>query len=191
VSFCAQSSDVETLAWLVDRKRAQYAATGARDHFAPADRRALLSLLLDAHEPGCAGMLSTLHFGDTLVAAHFGIRSEQVLHWWFPVYDPDFACFSPGWIMLRELMMCAPSLGLARIDLGRGDDEYKRRARTEAVEVAAGLVTASAVRKAGRQMRSATVTAAKASPLAPALRRAVHGLRTRRIRERPETGAGH
>ena len=92
-------------------------------------------------------MLSTLHFGDTLVAAHFGLRSGTVLHWWFPVYDPAFAGFAPGWIMLRELAMAAPELGLDRIDLGRGDDEYKRRARTGEIEVAAGDVTGSAVRR--------------------------------------------
>jgi len=179
VTFRAQSSDAGALAWLVDRKRDQYAATGARDHFAPEGRRALLSLLLDTQEPGCAGLLSTLHFGDTLVAAHFGIRSRSVLHWWFPVYDPAFAGFAPGWIMLRELAIAAPDLGLDRIDLGRGDDEYKRRARTGAVEVAAGAVTRGAARRVGHRARSSAVAAAKASPVAPLLRRAVHARRRR------------
>jgi CelD/BcsL family acetyltransferase involved in cellulose biosynthesis len=179
VTFCAQSSDTEALDWLVARKREQYAATGARDHFASEDRRALLPLLLDTHEPGCEGILSTLHFGETLVAAHFGIRSRSVLHWWFPVYDPTFANFAPGWIMLRELAMAAPELGLERIDLGRGDDEYKRRARTGEVEVAAGKVTGSAVRRVGHRARSSAVAAAKASPVAPLLRRAVHARRRR------------
>lgn len=179
VTFRAQSSDAEALAWLIDRKREQYAATGARDHFASPDRRALLSLLLDVHEPGCEGIMSTLHFGDTLVAAHFGIRSRTVLHWWFPVYDPAFASFAPGWILLRELAMVAPELGFERIDLGRGDDEYKRRARTGEVEVAAGAIAGSAVRRAGHSARRTAVTAAKASPLAPLLRRVVHARRRR------------
>jgi CelD/BcsL family acetyltransferase involved in cellulose biosynthesis len=179
VTFCAQSSDAEALAWLIDRKREQYAATGARDHFASADRRALLPLLLDSHEPGCEGILSTLHFGDTLVAAHFGIRSRSALHWWFPVYDPAFASYATGWIMLRELAMVAPELGFERIDLGRGDDEYKRRARTGEVEVAAGAVTGSALRRAGHTAHRRALTAAKASPLAPLLRRAVHARRRR------------
>jgi CelD/BcsL family acetyltransferase involved in cellulose biosynthesis len=184
VTFRAQSSDPQALAWLVERKREQYAATGARDHFAPADRRALLSLLLDTHEPGCEGILSTLHFGDTLVAAHFGIRSRHVLHWWFPVYDPAFGGFAPGWILLRELAMAAPELGIERIDLGRGDDEYKRRARTGEVEVSAGSVTRTTARRVGHRARIAAVNAAKASPLAPLLRRAVHAQRRRQVGER-------
>jgi len=192
VTFCAQSSDAEALAWLIDRKREQYAATGARDHFASEDRRALLSLLLDTHEPGCEGILSTLHFGDVLVAAHFGIRSQRALHWWFPVYDPAFANYATGWIMLRELAMVAPELGFERIDLGRGDDEYKRRARTGEVEVAAGATVGTPARRVGHKARRAAVTAAKASPLAPLLRRAVHSRRRRQAdaRSRTTTASG-
>jgi CelD/BcsL family acetyltransferase involved in cellulose biosynthesis len=177
VRFCAQSADLDALSWLIDRKREQYAATGALDYFALPGRRSLLRLLLDTHERGCEGVLSTLCFGDTLVAAHFGIRAARVLHWWFPVYDPGFGRFAPGWIMLRELAMAAPELGLERIDLGRGDDEYKRRARTGEVEVSAGAVTNNAVRLAGHRARRAAVTAVKASPLAPLLRHAVHARR--------------
>ena len=179
VTFRAASTDRAALAWLIERKREQYAATGARDHFALPHRRALLSLLLDTAEPGCAGILSTLHFGDTLVAAHLGIRSETVLHWWFPVYDPAYARFAPGWILLRELALAAPGLGLERIDLGRGDDEYKRRAMTGEVRVGAGVVTGSAVRRAGHRARRMAVSTAKSSPLAPLLRRAVHARRRR------------
>jgi CelD/BcsL family acetyltransferase involved in cellulose biosynthesis len=187
LTFRAESSDDQALAWLVDRKREQYAATGARDHFASGDRRALLSLLLDTHEPGCEGILSTVRFGETLVAAHFGIRTRSVLHWWFPVYDPAYAALAPGWILLRELALAAPELGLERIDLGRGDDEYKRRARTGEVEVAAGSVMSSVGRRLRHQARIAAVDAVKGSPLAPVLRRAAHARRRRQADVRSST----
>ena len=108
VRFVAESTSTDALEWLVERKRAQYAATGARDYFAREERRILLARLLDSSAPGCSGILSTLHVGDALVAAHFGIRSEGVLHWWFPVYDPQWSRLAPGWILLRELRMVAP-----------------------------------------------------------------------------------
>src|SRR5258707_3012366 len=50
--------------------------------------RSLMSRLLHTRDPAFAGILSTVHIGDDLVAAHFGIRADGVLHWWFPVYDP-------------------------------------------------------------------------------------------------------
>lgn len=184
VTFRARSADADALAWLVERKREQYAATGARDHLAVPHHRALLTLLLGTEEPGCSGLLSTLHVGDALVAAHLGIRSQRVLHWWFPVYDPSFAGLAPGWILLRELAMAAPDLGLDRIDLGRGDDEYKRRARTGEVEVAAGAVVGSVARVVGHRTRRAVVDRAKASSFAPLLRRAVHARRRRQAARR-------
>lgn len=179
VRFSVHSSDTAALAWLVERKREQYAATGARDYFADPRHRNLLRLLMDTQGSGCAGMLSTLRMGDHLVAAHFGIRSQHVLHWWFPVYAPAFAAYVPGWIMLRELALAAPDLGLERIDLGRGDDEYKRRARTGEVQVAVGLVTGTEMRRVARRARRTAVNAAKASPMAPMLRRVVHAHRGR------------
>ncbi len=65
--------------------------------------------------------------------------------------------------------MAAPELGLTRIDLGRGDDEYKRRARTGETEVAAGVVTSSAVLSAAHRARRAAAAAAKALRSRPSL----------------------
>ncbi|MEO3889274.1 GNAT family N-acetyltransferase [Nonomuraea sp. B5E05] len=146
--FAAASSDARALARVVELKRAQYAATGAKDYFAEPDRVRLLDGLLRARDPGFRGVLSTLHAGEHLLAAHFGLRSGGVLHWWFPVYDPAFARLSPGWILLRELVAAAPALGVARIDLGRGEDEYKRRAKTGESVVCQGVVTRNPVRRA-------------------------------------------
>ncbi|MFI6502166.1 GNAT family N-acetyltransferase [Nonomuraea typhae] len=150
VRFAADSLDEGALARVIELKRAQYAATGARDYFAEPDRTDLLKLLLHTREPDFAGILSTLHAGPHLLAAHFGMRAGGVLHWWFPVYDPAHAKLAPGWILLRELVLAAPSLGIERIDLGRGDDEYKRRAKTGETTVGQGLVTRNPVRRAAR-----------------------------------------
>ncbi|WP_327108461.1 GNAT family N-acetyltransferase [Nonomuraea glycinis] len=148
VRFVADSADPEALARVIALKRAQYAATGARDYFAEPDRARLLESLLRTRDGSFGGMLSTLHAGPRLLAAHFGLRAGGVLHWWFPVYDPEFARLSPGWILLRELVGAAPALGISRIDLGRGEDEYKRRAKTGQTQVGQGLVTRNPVRRA-------------------------------------------
>src|SRR5262249_13648698 len=126
-----------------------------------------------------AGVLSTLYSGDALVAAHFGIRSGPVLHWWFPVYDPQFSALAPGWMLLRELVLVAPELGVDRIDLGRGDDEYKRRAKTGEILVAQGVVTRSPALRMLRRVNTSMVGAVKSTPLAPTLRRVARRLRTR------------
>jgi CelD/BcsL family acetyltransferase involved in cellulose biosynthesis len=93
-----------------------------------------------------------------------------VLHWWFPVYDKKFGVLSPGWILLREVVMAAPELGIARIDLGRGEDDYKRRAMTGQSTVCIGAVTAGGLRAVVRKASRSAITAAKSSPIAPQLR---------------------
>jgi CelD/BcsL family acetyltransferase involved in cellulose biosynthesis len=177
VRFTAESVDAGDLDRVVELKRAQYTATGARDYFAEPDRRALLDGLLKIRDTEFGGILSTVYAGPHLLAAHFGMRADHVLHWWFPVYDTEFGHLAPGWILLRELIMAAPALGVTRIDLGRGDDEYKRRAKTGDATVCQGLVTRSSMRQSLRKARNNAVAAVKSSPLAPGLRRLIHAAR--------------
>ncbi|GAA2878146.1 GNAT family N-acetyltransferase [Nonomuraea rubra] len=146
--FEADSTDVGALARVIELKRAQYAATGAQDYFAEPERVRLMESLLKTRDPAFGGVLSTVHAGPHLLAAHFGLRSGGVLHWWFPVYDPELAKLSPGWILLRELVAASPALGVSRIDLGRGEDEYKRRAKTGESVVCQGIVTRNPLRRA-------------------------------------------
>jgi CelD/BcsL family acetyltransferase involved in cellulose biosynthesis len=166
---------------VIELKRAQYAATSGRDYFRQPDRIDLMHRLLHTRDRAFGGILSTLHIGDHLVAAHFGIRSDHVLHWWFPVYDPAYAQLSPGWVLLRELVAATPEFGIHRIDLGRGDDEYKRRAKTGEILVSQGVVTRSTARNVLRRARHRTINAAKASPFGPGLRQLARRLRGARL----------
>jgi CelD/BcsL family acetyltransferase involved in cellulose biosynthesis len=180
VRFAVDTVDEPALHRVVELKRAQYAATGARDYFARPDRVELLTKLLHTRDTSFGGVLSTLHAGPHLLAAHFGIRSGSVLHWWFPVYDPEHAKLSPGWILLRELVKATPQLGITRIDFGRGEDEYKRRAKTGETHVAQGVVTRSTAKRTLRRWRDSMIDTAKASPLGPTLRSAVRAVRSMR-----------
>ncbi|MFF3442162.1 GNAT family N-acetyltransferase [Streptosporangium sp. NPDC002721] len=173
VRFVADAVDPQALDRVVALKRAQYAATGARDYFAESGRHDLLTRLLHTRDSSFGGVLSTLRAGPHLIAAHFGLRSENVLHWWFPVYDPAFANLSPGWMLLREIVAASPAMGITRIDFGRGDDEYKRRAKTGETLVCQGIVTRSSTRRALRRARGVMVTAAKSSTFGHNLRKAL------------------
>jgi CelD/BcsL family acetyltransferase involved in cellulose biosynthesis len=174
VKFAARAVDERLLDRVVELKRAQYAATGARDYFADPRHRDLLRNLMHKRDSSFGGLLSTLYAGEHLVAAHFGLRAGGVLHWWFPVYDPAFASLAPGWMLLREIVAAAPDLGIERIDLGRGDDEYKRRAKTGEVMVCQGVVTKRTVDLALRRLKDSSITAAKSSPIGPRLKTVVH-----------------
>ena len=178
VRFEADLPEPEVLDQIISLKQGQYRATGARDYFAVPGRRELLHRLLLERSPEFSGVLSAVFVGDRLFAGHFGIRSGGVLHWWFPVYDPAFGSYAPGWVLLRELVSAAPETGVVRIDLGRGEDEYKRRAMTGAVDVCQGMV-ASRARRGMRRAGLAVRAAVKESPVGPQAKAVLRKLRSR------------
>jgi CelD/BcsL family acetyltransferase involved in cellulose biosynthesis len=77
------------------------------------------------------------------------------------------------------VIAAAPDLGLERIDLGRGMDDYKRRAMTGQQTVLQGAVIPNPVLHHLARARTRAIGAMKASPLAPRLRQAVRASRRR------------
>jgi CelD/BcsL family acetyltransferase involved in cellulose biosynthesis len=179
VRFVAESADAALLDTVIALKRRQYSITGSRDYFSDARHVDLLHRLLATSDTDCGGMLSAVYAGPHLLAAHFGLRAGPVLHWWFPTYDPEFSRLSPGWLLLRAVIDAAPELGLARIDLGRGIDDYKRRAMTGHQLVCQGAVIRNPLRRGVVLARRRLLEAIKSSPVAPALRSAVRNARSR------------
>jgi CelD/BcsL family acetyltransferase involved in cellulose biosynthesis len=114
------------LANLLKYKERQYRETGKSNTFAVTWKRQLLEKLAALREPSCTGMLSTLYAGDTWLASHFGLRCEGILHYWFPVYNPELSRFGPGRLLLKALIDRARELKLTLIDHGAGEARYKR-----------------------------------------------------------------
>jgi CelD/BcsL family acetyltransferase involved in cellulose biosynthesis len=175
-----ESTDASLLDALISLKRRQYEATGARDYFADPRHAELLHRLLGTTtDSEFGGLLSAVYAGHHLIAAHFGLRAGPVLHWWFPVYDPEFSRLDPGWMQVRAVLEAVPQLGLERIDLGRGAVEWKRRAGTGYQIVCQGAVVPGRLRHRTAAARRRFVQAAKYSPAAPALRSVVRYARRR------------
>ena len=180
VRIVAESADPSLLDWVISLKRCQYQATGARDYFGDPKHVELLHRLLAASSGSeFGGLLSAVYTGDHLIAAHFGLRAGPVLHWWFPVYDPEFSRLDPGWMQIRAMLEASPQLGLERIDLGRGDGEWKRWLATGYQLVCQGAVIRNPLRHRTASARRRFTQAAKSSPAAPALRSVVHYARRR------------
>jgi len=101
----------------------------------------LLDDIRMCQSPGCSGTLSALYAGNELVATHLGIRDERVIHWWFTTFDPKFEKYSAGAILLLRLVEHAAQLGLTRLDLGKGEETYKKSFQTGYIEIAEGVLT--------------------------------------------------
>ena len=142
--FEPDSSYPGLLERLIDWKRAQYARTRVPDPLAPEQRRQVLREIAATRTAGFAGMLSALWAGDDPIAAHFGMRSDKVLHWWFPVYSSAHAWASPGLLLLLHLARYCAEQGIGMIDMGKGSEGYKLRFQTGGVALAEGAIHASA-----------------------------------------------
>jgi CelD/BcsL family acetyltransferase involved in cellulose biosynthesis len=113
------------LANLLTYKERQYRETGKGNPFAVTWKRQLLEKLAASREPTCTGMLSTLYAGDTWLASHFGLRGGGILHYWFPVYNPELSRYGPGRLLLKALIDNARETNLTLIDHGAGEARYK------------------------------------------------------------------
>lgn len=138
--FVAHSPDQALLDQLLAWKTDQFRRNRWRDLFSIPWVRQTMEGIHAAQTPEFAGMLSALYAGDRLVAAHFGMRSASVWHYWFPAYDPAFSKYSPGVMLLLAMAEAAGSLGIKTIDLGCGEHSYKWRLMNGFVPTARGSV---------------------------------------------------
>lgn len=140
VRFEPHVADPDALRQLLVWKSAQYQRTAAVDIFRFDWVRDVVRRVHATSGAAFAGLLSVLYAGSRPVAMHLGIRSASVWHSWFPAYDPAYASYSPGTVLLARMAEAAPGLGVGAIDLGKGDALYKRRFANSHVQLAAGVV---------------------------------------------------
>lgn len=175
--FLPQSDDRDLLARTIEWKRAQYAETGVRDVLADAGSRELLGRVHTTRSADFAGVLSVLYAGDLVAGLHLGLRSASVWHSWFPAYNPELDRYSPGLVLLLELARMAPGLGIAEIDLGKGEARYKLALATGSVALGEGCVGARARAARAARVRNSARRTLRALGIHRAARRMLRRIR--------------
>lgn len=127
LTFLFQDTHKIILENIFDWKSAQCQRTGSFDFFQLNWTKELIKILFAKSSPTLKGVLSTLFSDDKLIAAHFGMQSGNVLHWWFPVYHLEYKQYSPGTSLLFSVCEHAEAYGITFIDLGKGEQLYKDR----------------------------------------------------------------
>jgi CelD/BcsL family acetyltransferase involved in cellulose biosynthesis len=141
VRYVHDERDPAALRTLMDWKSAQYRRTGRSDRFAHDWIIQLVRRLFHTRSETFSGLLSVLYADGRPVAAHFGLRTERVLVCWFPAYDPAYARYSPGLLLHLRMAEASAADGLAYLDLGRGEKQYKNSLKTRELQVSEGWVT--------------------------------------------------
>ena len=72
------------------------------------------------------GHQSALLVGNTVVSAHLGYAGRGRFYYILPAYDPAYARYRPGHLLLRKLIDLSAQHGDAAFDFGSGDEAYKQ-----------------------------------------------------------------
>lgn len=178
--YDGQCADKQVLAKVIEWKRQQCQATGSADFFGLDWTVKLVDQLHDTRTEEFGGILSALWVNDQLIAAHMGMYSRTIWHYWFPGYEESYSKFSPGLILLFKMAEEAPSRGLVAIDLGKGDDFYKSRVMSSAIGVADGRVALPSLKTGWRVASERLTEWARHSPIAAPARQLRRYLKPRR-----------
>jgi CelD/BcsL family acetyltransferase involved in cellulose biosynthesis len=168
--FEAHTTDTRVLDEVIRLKSAQCRRTGQRDCFEPAWARELVHRIHSTDSPTFGGRLSVLYAGDQLVAAHFGMRSRDVWHWWFPVYSHAHSAYSPGALLLMNVAEAAAAQGHTAVDLGKGDEAYKASFADASLPLLEGVVARDVLQTRMRSLRKDVGRWLRSSPWAQPLR---------------------
>ncbi len=140
VIFTAESTSLHDFNQLVTWKRAQYALTGQTDVLAAGWPLELLRSLFERNDPELRGVMFTLHAGGKLAAVHYALCTPRIAHAWFIAHDDAMNRYSPGVVLITEVMRWAAARGMAELDLGPGDYRFKLSLANRQRPVAHGFV---------------------------------------------------
>jgi len=140
VVFTADSRSLHDFVQLVAWKRAQYGQTGQTDILGCGWTLDLLRSLFERDEPELRGVMFTLHAGGKLAAVHYALCTPHIAHAWFIAHDDEMQRYSPGVILITEVLRWAADQGMAELDLGPGDYRFKVSLANHQREVGHGFV---------------------------------------------------
>lgn len=171
VRFVPECNDPEVFRTLLQWKSEQRKRTKTFDVLQLQWVVDLLEHLWKQKGESITGQLSALFAGEQLAAVHFGIATKTVHHFWFPAYNPELSKYSAGVILFLDCAQHAAERGAVRLDLGKGNEQFKQRLASGSVEVLEGGVDSNEPRRCYRRICQLARTGARRLPLQSVLHR--------------------
>ena len=97
--------------------------------------------LLAQQSEDFSGVLFNLYMGGKLAAGFFSLRSHNLLQGSVLGYDRELGQYAPGFVLLMRVAQMANAMGITRIDMGAGSDEYKEKLASGFEQVTEGTVS--------------------------------------------------
>jgi CelD/BcsL family acetyltransferase involved in cellulose biosynthesis len=186
VSYSDGEREPATLSALVRLKSGQCHKRGWRDVFASPWVRHLVEQLATTQGPGLSGHVSTLRLDGDLAVVMLGLRSWSVHAMWFSAYEDRYATLSPGIRGFLYAAETAANAGIDILDLGKGDEPYKKQLANRSLVLRSGWVAGAGP---GRMLfsgarvpnRLADALYHRSPTTVQVMRGTVHGLRRGRM----------
>lgn len=130
VEFRAASADRADFETLLAWKNAQLKSSGQPQIWAVPWVRRALNACFEARAAAFGGVVFSLSRGGQLIAGAFCLRAGSTMNLWLIAHDPVFDAYSPGVQLTRRIVGWAGEHGLAEVEFGPGDYQYKRQLAT-------------------------------------------------------------
>lgn len=111
---------------LIDLKVSNLNDAGTLHRFDRADIRAFFSRLVDNTENDEDLLQFELRCDEDLVASVLGMSHQGTFYYQVCAHNRDFAKYSPGVLLMYQLMSWSHDRGLKRFDMTIGDEPYKK-----------------------------------------------------------------
>ena len=158
IEFRAQSAERADFETLLAWKNAQLKRSGQPAIWVAPWIAQTLNACFEMRDAHFGGALFTLSIDGKLAAGAFCLRSARVLHFWIVAHDNTYDASSPGVQLARWVAGWAGDNGIAELDFGPGDYQYKRQLATGQRMLERGVVAGSswsaAVRRAEHAVRA-------------------------------------
>jgi CelD/BcsL family acetyltransferase involved in cellulose biosynthesis len=122
VNFVFNDNDPRLLEKLLHWKAHKYNDQHATEEW----RLRAFKEILNFRGASFAGVISSLRAGDHLLTICISVRAGNLLHSIFSAYDEKYTSYAPGIIFWLQLACKFAELGGKKIDLGTGEEAYKK-----------------------------------------------------------------
>lgn len=126
IVFTPDDRSDATFETIIGIKRDQYRRTGKHDVLASDWAQGLLSDLRALDQPDLRLETSSLYLNGQFAAAEMNLRAGPVLHGWLTAFDTAYSVYSPGYIIVEQVLRSMPERGGYVYDAGCDRDDYKK-----------------------------------------------------------------
>lgn len=131
---------------LLDLKQKQFLRTGYHDVLKAPWTRQLFDRLRSFEGPRMRGRMVSLFYDDRFASAEFNLQSDRVMHGWITAFEQDLGSYSPGNMLVQEMLQKMSEEGLLLYDAGPGADHYKRHYANVQNPIESGVIRGNSSR---------------------------------------------